>query len=58
VRVRVTEGEMRAAACVPAHVRAVEACYGDVADRLTAKYTHARERNPELAKRPPPMRRL
>ena len=57
VRVRVTEGEVRAAAAIPAHARAVEAAYGTLADELVARYRALRAARPELSRRPPPMRR-
>lgn len=57
VRVRVTEGEARAAARIPAHVRAVAAAYGGLVDEEVSRYRALRKRLPELARRPPPMRR-
>lgn len=57
VRVRVTEGEARAAVCVPAHVRAIEAAYGALADEQVSRYRQLRAQRPELAQRPAPMRR-
>lgn len=57
VRVRVAEGEAAAARSVPAHVRAIDRAYPGLTDRLVEKYRRAREREPRLAARPPPVRR-